>query len=245
MANKMLKANRNRARNASTPLCHLPGTFFKDLQTNFPETFHASSGIHRSCFTLAVFTKNRPIRALPQHMPATSVGTISKGLVSPYVTFRFAARARDHRLRPHPGPLGPSTPWPLFSPIVTLGFTALARDQRSGLPFGDGLPAALPHVAALAFPRADSPPPRLKPQAAGLGSPEFRRFDFSTFSPKNANHPNPRPPQVLAHFRRPVCHYMSPSILHDLRVPGARPSARARRIHECPRAQPPSNILTF
>ena len=70
----------------SAPLCHLPGAFFKDLQTNFPEIFRACSGMHRSCFTLPVFTKNHPIRALPQPMPATSVGTISSSAVSPYVT---------------------------------------------------------------------------------------------------------------------------------------------------------------
>ena len=75
-------------------LCHFSDSFFKDLQTNFPEIFHACSSMYRSCFTLPVFTKNRQKREAPQHVPATSVGTISKGLVSPYVTFGFAALAR-------------------------------------------------------------------------------------------------------------------------------------------------------
>ncbi|OWY71309.1 hypothetical protein B7486_12000 [cyanobacterium TDX16] len=77
-----------------SPLCHLPGTFFNDLQTNFPGIFRVCSGIHPSCFTVRVFTKNRQKAALPQHTPATSVGTIREGLVSPYVTFDFAGLTR-------------------------------------------------------------------------------------------------------------------------------------------------------
>jgi hypothetical protein len=38
-----------------------------------------------------VSLKNRPKFTLPQSMPATSVGTILKDLVSPYVTLRFDA----------------------------------------------------------------------------------------------------------------------------------------------------------
>jgi hypothetical protein len=52
------------------PLFHFPKPFFKDLQTNFPEIFRARSGIHRSCFTLPIFTKNRQKPEAPQHMPA-------------------------------------------------------------------------------------------------------------------------------------------------------------------------------
>ena len=70
-------------------LCHLPEAFFKDLQTIFPGICRACSGIDRSCFTLSVFTQNRPIREAPQHMPATSVGTISKHRVSPYITLQL------------------------------------------------------------------------------------------------------------------------------------------------------------
>jgi len=55
------------------PLIHFPDSFFKDLQTNSPEIFRAYSGIHRSCFTSPVFTKNRPNHEPPQHMPATRV----------------------------------------------------------------------------------------------------------------------------------------------------------------------------
>ena len=104
---------------SSAPLCHLPDSFFKDLQTNFPEIFHSHSGTHRSCFILPFFTKNRPIRASPQPMPATSVATIPEGLVSPYVTFSFSRLARDQRPCLHPGPLGPSTPWPLFFRLLS------------------------------------------------------------------------------------------------------------------------------
>jgi hypothetical protein len=66
MALTMNRAIVNPTRNAMTPRCHFPGTFFKDLQTNFPEIFHPCSGIHRFCFTLPFFTKNRPIREAPQ-----------------------------------------------------------------------------------------------------------------------------------------------------------------------------------
>ena len=84
----MNKALVNPTRNQSVPLCHLPGTFFKDLQTKFPETFHACSGIHQSWFTLPFFTKNHLNRAMPQHTPATCVGTFPARLVSLYVTFK-------------------------------------------------------------------------------------------------------------------------------------------------------------
>ena len=115
----MNNSNLNKTRNPAPALCHLPGTFFKDLQTNFPETFRAHSGIHRSCFTLPFFTKNRQKLEPPQPAPATSVGTVSRGLVSPYVTFRFAALARDHRLRFHPGPFGPSVAQPILFRLLS------------------------------------------------------------------------------------------------------------------------------
>ncbi len=102
-------------------LCHLPEAFFKDLQTIFPGICRACSGIDRSCFTLSVFTQNRPIREAPQHMPATSVGTIPRALVSPYVTFDFTrltrtpsppdpSRARQQAVPENPDPLSNSTP---------------------------------------------------------------------------------------------------------------------------------------
>ncbi len=46
------------------------------------------SGFH------AYFPKNHPNHALPQHMTVTCVGTISAGLVSPYVTFDIVQFAR-------------------------------------------------------------------------------------------------------------------------------------------------------
>jgi hypothetical protein len=84
----------------SAPLCHLPNTFFKDLQTNFPETFHACSGIHQSCFTLPFFTKNRQKPESPQHTPATSFTTIPASLVSPYVTLQIIEAAPHSEPRP-------------------------------------------------------------------------------------------------------------------------------------------------
>ncbi len=69
-------------------------------------------------------------------------------------------------------------------------------------------------------------------------------------APFTKNHPNHEPPQpmpatTLASEKNRVCHYMSPSILQLLRAPGARPSARARRIYECPRAPPPPKVFIF
>ena len=50
-------------------------------------------------------------------------------------------------------------------------------------------------------------------RASSPGSPPFRRFDFSTFPPKN--HPKPEPPQHMpatrvANEKKRVCHLMSP-----------------------------------
>jgi hypothetical protein len=84
-------------RNPSPPLCHLPGTFFKDLQTNFPETFHASSGMDRSCFTLHVFTKNHQKLEAPQHTPATTLASVPQKLFSPIVTFKSTHRCAPIR----------------------------------------------------------------------------------------------------------------------------------------------------
>ena len=82
----MYKTHANSARNALTPLCHLSDAVFKDLQTNFPEIFRAHSGIHRPCFTLHEFTKNRRKVEPPQHMPDTALTSVPKNffrLLSP------------------------------------------------------------------------------------------------------------------------------------------------------------------
>ena len=71
---------------ASPPLCHLHGKFSKDLQTNFPETFRACSGIHRSCFTFPrcrlfsrIFTSNahRPNTCPPQELQTKKITRVT------------------------------------------------------------------------------------------------------------------------------------------------------------------------
>jgi len=82
----MHKTHLNPTRSPSAALCHLPGTFFKDLQTNLPEIFRAQSGIHQSCFILPFFTKNRLNREMPQPTPATALTSVPKNffrLLSP------------------------------------------------------------------------------------------------------------------------------------------------------------------
>ncbi len=82
----------------------------------------------------------------------------------------------------------------------------------------------------------------------------FRRFDFSTFPPKN--HPKREPPQHtpatrLASEKNRVCHYMSPSDLHDLRasrapIRAARVSKRYQksRIPDRTQRQPPTPTVS-
>jgi hypothetical protein len=69
----MHKTNLIPTLNPSASLCHLHGTLLKDLQTNFPEIFHESSAMYRTCFTSPFFTKNRLNREMPQPMPAARV----------------------------------------------------------------------------------------------------------------------------------------------------------------------------
>ena len=96
-----------------------------------PERFAAAAPQVPCRRPLDFFIENHPKRALPQHVPATRVGTISEARVSPYVTLGFAAFARDQRLCLHPRPLGPWTPWPLFFRLLSPSIPRVA-DGHSG-----------------------------------------------------------------------------------------------------------------
>ena len=105
-------------------LCHFPEPFFKDLQTKFPEIFRARSGIHRSCFTLRVFTKNRQKPEPPQHTPAKALAIVQSRvthLMSPSILQDLRAiNALAFTLGPlAPRPLGPF--FRLLSPSVLDG----------------------------------------------------------------------------------------------------------------------------
>ena len=120
----MHKTHLNSTRSPSAALCHLPGTFFKDLQTNFPEIFRAQSGIHQSCFILPFFTKNRLNREMPQPMPAARVAIARNAvthLMSPSILQDLRAiNALAFTLGPlAPRPLGPF--FRLLSPSVLDG----------------------------------------------------------------------------------------------------------------------------
>jgi len=172
----------------SAPLCHLPGTFFKDLQTNFPETFRAQSGIHWSCFTLPVFTQNHPKRESPQHTPAKTLASVSKNF------FRLLSPS----IPPFPrGPRSglPDCPWSKAKWV------------------GDGQPAA-PHRRVSPPLHSRSIPPR--PRSHPLRLVEFSTFPPT--APTHVRHKcwhNPREACVtLCHlgFLRPgepICHFAS------------------------------------
>ncbi len=94
----------------------------------------------------------------------------------------------------------------LFSPIVTLQNIELPRPIQSPDCQG-GVTYRLP--------------PRDPAAAHNFDVSTFRFFDVSA-----KNHPKPEPPQHMpatrvANEKNRVCHYMSPSILHDLRAIGA------------------------
>lgn len=62
---------------------------------------------------------------------------------------------------------------------------------------------------------------RMNPRNSAAQSLIFRFLGILTFSrktAKTATRPNPFPAHVLAHFPRPVCHYMSPWPISDLDV---------------------------
>ena len=108
----MHKTNLIPTLNPSASLCHLHGTLLKDLQTNFPEIFHESSAMYRTCFTSPFFTKNRLNREMPQPMPAARVA-IARNAVTHLMSLSTlqdlrATSARVFTLDPlTPRPLGP------------------------------------------------------------------------------------------------------------------------------------------
>ncbi len=107
------------------------------------------------------FTKNHLKRALPQPTPATSVGTIPKALVSPYVTFAFA------RLTRTPPPPDPSRARQQAVPENP-------DSQTQSTPIADAISTA---ASAFTWTLSNAPTqPRRRSK--------FRRFDFSTFPPK-------------------------------------------------------------
>ena len=62
-----------------------------------------------------------------------------------------------------------------------------------------------------------------------------------SFFTQIANHPNPRPPQVLPQSPRGLCHLMSPSLLQDLRERRAPDPSRARQQAVPENPDPQSN----
>jgi len=91
------------------------------------------------------------------------------------------------------------------------------RERRAKSTSGPQFRASAEQEYSLRCHRPDNPNPT--PQASQIST--FRRFDFSTFPPKN--HPKAEPPQPMpatrvASEKNRVCHYMSPSILQLLRA---------------------------
>ncbi|OWY72931.1 hypothetical protein B7486_00890 [cyanobacterium TDX16] len=154
------------------------------------------------------FTKNRQKPDPPQHMPATCFAFARENffrLLSPWVLQHLRA-SNEAACR-----------------------LATAHQQRC--------PVSLPsHVSAPPRPhRASSP----RPQASDLPNFDvstFRLFDVSTEkTTQTAQHRNPSPPQALAQFPKPVCHYMSPRfpraldpLPRDRALPASRRRAKKR-----------------
>ena len=180
-------------------LGHLPGSFFKDLQAKFPEICHAHSGIHRSCLTLSVFTKNRLIREPPQHMSTTRVAFAPKKRFSPIVTIDLFARrppnpsrARQQAVPENPAPQSPSTPT------------------------GDPISTA---ASAFAWTLSNAPTqPRRRSPFRRFDVSTFRLFDVSTFRRFHAKPPKSRTTPTRARHKRyhnpqeacvTLCHFES------------------------------------
>ncbi len=183
-------------KNASPALCHLPNTFFKDLQTNFPETFHAISGIHHPCFTSPVSTKNHPIYEAPQHTPATALTSIPQNffrLLSPSILLIHAQTVSPNNAL--------SRPHKRVAPVR-------APNGAPGCSHGCSVVGHRPTSAIRGQHQRKNPTP------AGVQD----SLECAQKTTQTAQHRNPCPPQALPQSPKAVCHYMSPSISHDLRA---------------------------
>jgi len=152
----------------SVSLCHRLGTFFKDLQTNFPETFRAGSSIHRSCFTLPVFTKNRQKLEAPQHMPAKPFAIAQNAvthLMSPSILQPLRAS------NAHAFILGTFAPQNLGPFFALCHFGTISRSTRSVARFSPSRPRRRRGRACGPAPAGPAP---WSPDRRGSGSPRGR-----------------------------------------------------------------------
>jgi len=229
----MHKIHVNPICNPSPTLCHLPDAFFKDLQTNFPETFRAYSVLHQSCFTLLEFTKNRPNREAPQHTPAKPFAIAQNAvthLMSPSILQDLrASNALAFTLGPlAPRYLGPSfhlmspcessNPRPIQSPNHQKGATSrmpprdLAAQNFDFLTFGRFDFSLRRKKKAQREPSPQSPnlakgggTSRMKPPGAAAQS-----FDVLTFRRFDVSRSSPPPPSPGRQRPNP-CSIMHPN----------------------------------
>ena len=219
-----------------SPSRHIFQRLTNELSRNFPCIFGHAPVVFHFPGLPPLFTVFHPKRESPQPAPATALTNAPKNffrLLSPSTLQHLRASvALVFTLDPlAPRSLGPIFFFRLLSPSKT-------RRRAQSEPTPQGVARATldsrrcPEIAAPPM-YGDSLRHRLRDgfrcgptaptsarQAPGLRSFEFRRFDVSTFRFFDVftRHPNSRPPQALAQFPKPVCHYMSPSIFQLLRA---------------------------